>query len=101
MIENRPDTDPAWLDPDDAPELDDHFFEHAERRDGERLLRATTDTMSRRGRPPLAASARRKAVSLRLSPRVLDYFRHTGRGWQSRIGDILERYVETREQLPR
>lgn len=35
-----------WTDPDDAPELDDGFFDRAEIRAGERLIR--------RGRPPPA-----------------------------------------------
>ncbi len=96
MKESKIDTATEWIDPDDAPELDDHFFEHAEVRDGDRLLRAATDTMARRGRPPLDSATRRRAVSLRLSPRVLDYFRATGPGWQSRIGDILEAHVTGR-----
>jgi hypothetical protein len=45
-----PDT---WRDPDDAPELDDAFFEHADRFDGQRLIR--------RGRPP--AEVRKVALS--------------------------------------
>jgi uncharacterized protein (DUF4415 family) len=94
MSENKHGTDPDWVDPDDAPELDDHFFDNAEVRDGAKLLRAATDTMARRGRPPLEASSRRRPVSIRLSPRVLDYFRQTGPGWQSRINEILEHHVE-------
>ena len=49
--------------------------------------------------PELAASYRRtrgpqkaptkKLVSLRLSPEVLEHFRATGPGWQSRINDAL------------
>ena len=49
--------------------------------------------------PELAASYRRtrglqkaptkKLVSLRLSPEVLEHFRATGPGWQSRINDTL------------
>ena len=93
MSENRQDTDPGWVDPDEAPELDDHFFDHAEVRDGGKLVRAATDTMARRGRPRLDTSARRKAVSLRLSPSVLDHFRQTGPGWQSRISEILEKHI--------
>ena len=32
-------------------------------------------------------------VTLRLSPEVDNYFRGTGKGWQSRIDDILKNYV--------
>ncbi len=94
MSRKKQNTGPDWIDPDDAPELDDHFFDNAEIRAGARLVRAATDTLARRGRPPMEASSRRKPVSLRLSPRVLDYFRRSGPGWQSRISDILERHVE-------
>ena len=94
MSGKQQNTDPDWIDPDDAPELGDHFFDNAEVRDGARLVRAATDTMARRGRPPLEASSRRKPVSIRLSPRVLNYFRQTGPGWQSRISEILERHIE-------
>lgn len=100
MSGNRQDTNPDWVDPDDAPELDDHFFDHAEVREGEKLVRAATDTMARRGRPPLDASSRRKPVSLRLSPRVLDYFRHGGPGWQSRISELLEKHVDGGAKRP-
>jgi uncharacterized protein (DUF4415 family) len=46
----------------------------------------------RRGRPTLDAPKR--LVSLRLDPEVIDRFRATGRGWQSRINEVL------REHLP-
>ena len=97
MNANKPDLTPDWVDSDDAPELDDHFFEHAEVRNGAKLLRAATDTLARRGRPALDAAARRQAVSLRLSPRVLAHFRGTGPGWQSRIGEVLEAHVTGRD----
>ena len=35
----------AWVDPDDAPPLTDEFFDRAEIRQGEKVIR--------RGRPPL------------------------------------------------
>ncbi|HIJ84575.1 MAG: hypothetical protein HW380_2040 [Magnetococcales bacterium] len=36
----------------------------------------------------------RVSVSLRLSPVVVDYFKATGKGWQSRIEAILLEHVE-------
>ena len=101
MIESGPDTKESWVDPDDAPELDDHFFDNAELRRGARLIRPATDTMARRGRPPLDATIRRRAVSLRLSPHVLEHFRRTGAGWQSRIGEVLEEHVKATEAADR
>lgn len=48
------------------------------------------------GRPRSGAS--KKPVSLRLSPGVLDYFRSTGPGWQTRINSVLEKEVERRRR---
>jgi len=54
--------------------------------------------------PDLAAYSRRRArkgeakkqaVSMRLSPHVVSYFKSKGRGWQTRIDRILQAFVET------
>ena len=42
-----------------------------------------------RGRPRLDAP--KVAVSLRLDPDVLDYFKGTGQGWQARLNAALRR----------
>jgi uncharacterized protein (DUF4415 family) len=47
-----------------------------------------------RGRPRLAN--RKQLVSIRYSPEVLDYFRSSGAGWQSRMDAVLRQYVESR-----
>jgi uncharacterized protein (DUF4415 family) len=44
-----------------------------------------------RGRPPKEST--KQQVTLRLSPEVLDYFRQQGRGWQTRIDEVLSRHV--------
>ncbi|HET9728448.1 MAG TPA: BrnA antitoxin family protein, partial [Acidimicrobiia bacterium] len=44
-----------------------------------------------RGRPPVAAP--RKMVWLRLEPDVLAALRATGRGWQTRVNDLLRAAV--------
>jgi uncharacterized protein (DUF4415 family) len=54
--------------------------------------------------PDLAASIRRgrgsnkaptkKLVSLRLSPEVIEHFKATGDGWQSRIDETLRKVVK-------
>lgn len=48
------------------------------------------------GRPRSESS--KKPVSLRLSPSVLDYFRSTGPGWQTRINSVLEKEIERRRR---
>ena len=73
----------TWVDPDDAPELTDEYFRHADVYEGERLVR--------RGRPKLVDP--KQPVNIRLSPRVLEHFRASGRGWQTRISDALEQLV--------
>ncbi len=42
-----------------------------------------------RGRPPVAAT--KQAVKLRLDPDVLAALRASGRGWQTRVNEMLRR----------
>ena len=35
----------------------------------------------------------KEQVAVRYSPEVLDYFRATGAGWQTRMDDVLREYV--------
>ena len=76
-----------WVDPDEAPHLDRDWFQRAEIRDGGRLIRPARAV----GRPK--KNAPKVAVSIRLDPEVLAYFRATGRGWQSRINEALRKAV--------
>ena len=72
----------SGLDPaDDAPELDDDWFDHADLYKGTVLIR--------RGRP--LGSGSRELVSLRLDKEALAIFKATGPGWQGRINDTLKR----------
>jgi uncharacterized protein (DUF4415 family) len=47
----------------------------------------------RKGRGPNKAPTK-KLVSLRLSPEVLEHFKATGDGWQSRIDETLRKVVK-------
>jgi uncharacterized protein (DUF4415 family) len=71
----------AWKDPDDAPPLANAFFDRAEIRHGDRVIR--------RGRPPLPNP--KQAVKLRLDADVLAAYRATGDGWQTRINADLRK----------
>ena len=84
MRKNKGSGKKKWIDPDDAPELTREFFQSADVYKGEKLVR--------RGRPP-AGERPKKAIKLRISPAVLDYFRSGGPGWQTRINATLERVV--------
>ena len=68
---------------EDIPELGDEFFEKAEAAVGDRVVRP--------GRPPLPF--RKRLVSLRLDPEVIDGFKATGRGWQSRMNRALRAHL--------
>ena len=78
-------TKSKWIDPDDAPPLDRAWFERAELRDGDRLIRPARTI----GRPK--KDAPKEAVNIRLDPDVLAHFRAAGRGWQSRINTALRK----------
>ena len=80
------------LEEDDAPPWSDEVFARAELRDGDKVIRAATGTLTKRGRP--RAENPKRQVTLRLDPEVVDHFRASGRGWQGRINDVLKRAVE-------
>ena len=83
-----------WVDPDDAPELTDEFFERATLMVGDRIVdRAEYRTVvKRRGRPKSAQT--KVPVKLRLDPDVLEVLRATGPGWQTRVNRMLrERFA--------
>lgn len=81
MPMKRSTTKSKWIDPDDAPHLDRHWFERAEIREGGKLVRP--------GRPKVAAP--KEAINIRLDPDVLAHYRATGPGWQSRINEDLRK----------
>src|SRR5260370_29318418 len=70
----------------DSREVTDEVFDRAEIRRGEKLIRRG------RGRPPLEAP--KKLIALRLDPDVIERFRATGPGWQSRINMVLREYLK-------
>jgi uncharacterized protein (DUF4415 family) len=62
-------------------------------------LKAMVPLKSLRGRPKLTET--KQLVSVRYSPKVIEYFRATGDGWQSRMDEILLKYVvrQSRKEL--
>ncbi len=73
---------------DDLPEITDHMLASAELRIGERVIR--------RGRPPLESP--KQAIKLRLDAEVVEHFRETGPGWQTRINEALRRALKADEK---
>ena len=88
MIENKKPLPPGW-DEDDTPEWSEEMFRRAEIRDGDRIVRPASGTLTKRGRPK--AEQPKQQVTLRLDQAVLDGFRSAGPGWQSRINDALRK----------
>jgi uncharacterized protein (DUF4415 family) len=66
---------------DIRPELDDAWFEEADAYVGSKLVR--------RGRPKSANP--KQPVSLRLDRDVVDWFKRSGEGWQTRINNELRK----------
>ncbi len=78
--EDRLITAAAESDPDALPLTDEQ-------------MRAMGPMRVLRGRPKLAN--KKQLVSIRYSPEVIDYFRASGAGWQSRMDAVLKDYIET------
>lgn len=80
------------LDDPDNPEWTEEDFARArpiEEVLTEAELAAFPNVLKRLGRPPLAAP--KQAVKLRLDPDVLERWRASGPGWQTRMNDALRR----------
>lgn len=93
MPKSAPTTSPGWVDPDDAPTWSADVFERAEHRKGDEIVRPASGTLTKRGRPKLDNPKRQ--VTLRLDADIIDRFRNSGTGWQSRINEILRKAAET------
>lgn len=85
MNANKTDMPNDWIDPDDAPELSDDFFERADEFTGKQLVR--------RGRPN--AINPKQALTVRYDAEVIDAFKATGKGWQTRMNVALKDWLKT------
>ena len=61
------------IDFSDIPELTDDFFEEA-----------------------VIWPGKKKQITIRLDPNIVDFYKKAGRGYQSRINNVLRRYMEAR-----
>lgn len=82
---SKPNSATAWVDSDDAPELSDAFFEAADEYVGDKLVR--------RGRPK--ASQTKQALTVRYDVDVIEAFKATGAGWQTRMNAALRDWLKT------
>ena len=94
-----------WIDPDDAPFLTKEMAEMGQMTIRGRVIRPATGVLTKDGmkrvppyvipipgRPPERGEAK-KQVTLRLDADLLERFRETGAGWQSRINATLRKAV--------
>jgi len=90
-------TSKAWVDPDDAPELKDVFFEQGVWQVGNKPVsrpEARQEEARRRGRP--AGSGGKVSTTIRFDAEILDAFKATGDGWQTRMNDVLKEWLRAR-----
>ena len=93
-----------WIDPDDAPFLTKEMADMGQLSIGGRVIRPATGVLTKdgmkrvapytipTGRPPLGDEPK-KQVTLRLDADLLERFRASGAGWQSRINATLRKAV--------
>jgi uncharacterized protein (DUF4415 family) len=99
MTERKPRSRTDWAkvdahkltrgDYEEMPEWTDDQLDRAELKRGGKIVRPANGTLTKRGRPKLAAP--KKSVHLRLSQDVLAHFRKGGPGWQTRIDETLRK----------
>lgn len=81
MPRNKRSTAPAFVDPDEAPDLSSPKW------------KAKFDAVPvKRGRPK--AEKPKVSTTLRLDADVLDHFRRLGPGWQTRINSTLRSAIK-------
>ena len=77
-------------DYEEIPELTDEWFDKAEFGVGDMVIQPA----KRPGRPK--SDAAKKLIALRLDPDIIERFRATGPGWQSRINAALREHLQKR-----
>jgi uncharacterized protein (DUF4415 family) len=90
MPKNSKREEEPWIDPDDSPEWTEEMFRAAAIYRGDKLIRPATGVLGPNGvvgRPP--SENPKKQITLRLDPDVIEGFRATGKGWQSRVNKAL------------
>ncbi len=88
----------SWVDPDDAPELTDDFFESSTWRSGDKVItKAEGEALMikaiRRGRPK--AETPKMPLTIRYDADVVEAFRATGKGWQTRMNAALRDWLKS------
>lgn len=91
MSANSKQDEEPWTDPDDAPEWTEAHFRNAAVYEGGKLVRPAKGTWTKPGRPKLKNP--KQQVTLRLDKAVLEKFKSSGAGWQTRINEELRKVL--------
>ena len=95
MKENSKHSISTWVDPDDAPEITPDLLLRGEKKIGECAVSDNEfrDAVkkTRAGRP--ISKNPKLLVSMRYDAEVIEYFKATGKGWQTRMNQVLSEYV--------
>ena len=78
-----------WLEPEDQTEWTEDQFRRAALYKKGKLVRPADGTLTRPGRPKLENP--KQQVTLRLDKIVLETFKASGAGWQTRINEELRK----------
>ncbi len=79
MKKKKKSTGTPWIDPDDAPELTQEWFDAADLYVGDKLIR--------RGRP--RKPVRKQMIAFRLPPDLIALIKAKGRGYSARVEKAL------------
>ena len=95
MTAKKENTQSTWIDPDDAPELNDDFFARAQWTIGDRIVSKEEAQQEikkiLRGRP--AGSGSKQPATLRIDKEALARWRASGKGWQTRAAALLAKHA--------
>ncbi|AMO72433.1 BrnA antitoxin family protein [Sphingorhabdus sp. M41] len=89
MTKKSKDIVEPWLEPEDLAEWTEDQFRRAALCKNGKLVRPADGTLTKPGRPKLKNP--KQQVTLRLDKIVLDTFKASGAGWQTRINEELRK----------
>ncbi len=94
MIEKSHDTPTEWVDPDDAPELTEEFFEKGTPMIGGRVVTWEEFAQEARKQGMPMNSENKVPVTIFYDAAIIAAFESTGEGWQQRMNDALREWLK-------